>query len=322
MDLMVVYSRNNEVKYELPSYEPLLAIESAKAQRQLMSNDYVQIQIKGSATLDLEIGDWIEVKGAKYSIRTISDVSRTGEDTFVYNITFYGVMYELMRYKYRNTSINGRSSQNTFDLTFTLKEFLRLIVYNVMRVDGISEENINSSPWVFDENDCPETDPITMSFDQQNCLSALQNITKKFDVEFRIIQEFNEATKKWKNTIKVGKFGDVINDTPFSYGMGNGLYQLQENKVDDSMITNTKAVPKFAKSLIGELGVVLHEHDVVPQSGAITRNIKHKLNHLIAVRACLFLDLCNSYTMVSDGDGLKVALRVILGVEFPIYHFL
>lgn len=238
MDLMVVYSRNNEVKYELPSYEPLLTIESAKAQRQLMSNDYVQIQVKGSTTLDLEIGDWIEVKGAKYSIRTISDVSRTGEDTFVYNITFYGVMYELMRYKYRNTSINGRSSQNTFDLTFTLKEFLRLIVYNVMRVEGISEENINNSPWVFDENNCPETNPITMSFDQQNCLSALQNITKEFDVEFRIIQEFNEATKKWKNTIKVGKFGDVINATPFSYGMGNGLYQLQENKVDDSMITN------------------------------------------------------------------------------------
>lgn len=235
---MVIYSRAGVVKYELPYEDPLRDVTSAKIQRQHMANDYVQISIHTNNTMTLEVGDWIEVRNCRYSIRAVSDITREGEELFTYNITFYGVMYDLMRYAFRDTPINGRSPQNTFDLTLSLKDFIKVIIHNVNRGEDISEESVEQSPWLFDEDGCPATDPVTMSFDKQNCLTALQNIVQEFDVEFRITQELNETYGVWQSTIHVGEFGSVVNSTPFAYGDGNGLYQLQETKVDDSCIVN------------------------------------------------------------------------------------
>lgn len=238
MEQIVVYSRLGVVKYDIPSMSPLISPVSAKLQRQHMANDYVQVSLETNEILSLSVGDYIEVRGCRYSIRSMSDVTRSGEDAFQYNVTFFGAMYNLMRYKYRNSGINGKSDQNTFDLTMTLKGFVKVIINNVMRAEGIEEEVCESSPWLFDEESCPSKDPITMSFDQHNCLTALQCIVQEFDVEFLITQEFNEDCGVWQCTIHVGTFGDVVNSTPFEYGQGNGLYQLQENKVDDSTIVN------------------------------------------------------------------------------------
>lgn len=236
MEQMVIYSRTGAVKYELPSTDPIYSPTAAKLQRQHMANDYVQVSLQTNDTLTLAIGDWIEVRGNRYSIRSQSDITRTGEDTFSYSITFYGKMYDLMRYRYRNTAIDGCSAQNTFDLTFSLKDFINVIVNNVMRAESISESDAASSPWLFDEASCPETSPVTMSFDKLNCLTAIQNICEQFDVEFLITQAL--TAYGWQCTIHVGQFGSVVNNTPFEYGHGSGLYQLQETKVDDSSIVN------------------------------------------------------------------------------------
>lgn len=238
MELMVIYKRSGVAQYELPYETPLRDVTSAKLQRQHMANDYVQLSVHTTDTMTLEVGDWIEVRGCRYSIRSVNDITRSGEDDFTYNITFYGKMYDLIRYKYRNTEVNGRSAQQTFDLTLSLKDFIKVIINNVCRGEGISEENAAQSPFLFDEATCPDTDPKTMSFDKLNCLTALQNICKEFDVEFLITQELNETYGIWQSTIHIGEFGSVVNNTPFAYGEGNGLYQLQETKVDDSCIVN------------------------------------------------------------------------------------
>mgnify|MGYP006872985013 CR=1 FL=1 len=238
MEQMVIYSRSNTAKYELPYEDPIRDVTTAKLQRQHMANDYVQLTIHTTETMPLEVGDWIEVRGCRYSIRSASDITRSGEDDYTYNVTFYGAMYNLMRYMFRDTPVTGRSSQNTFGLTLSLKDFIKVIIHNVMRGEGINAANAAQSPWIFDEDSCPDSDPITMSFDKQNCLTALQNIVEQFDVEFLITQELNETYGIWQCTIRVGEFGNVVNNTPFSYGEGNGLYQLQETKVDDSCIVN------------------------------------------------------------------------------------
>lgn len=239
MEQIVIYNRAGQVKYDLPSEDPIYSPQSAKLQRQHMANDFVQLNVQSTATLSLSIGDYIEVRGCRYAIRAVSDVTRSGEDDFTYAITMYGAMYWLMRYRYRDTPINGRSAQNTFDLTLSLKDFIKVIINNVLRGEGISAADAdNNSPWLFDEDSCPDTDPKTMSFDKLNCLTALQNICKEFDVEFRITQAENATTNVWQSTIHVGQFGSVVNNTPFAYGEGNGLYQLQETKVDDSCIVN------------------------------------------------------------------------------------
>lgn len=239
MEQIVIYNRAGQVKYDLPSEDPIYSPQSAKLQRQHMANDFVQLNVQSTATLSLSIGDYIEVRGCRYAIRAVSDVTRSGEDDFTYAITMYGAMYWLMRYRYRDTPINGRSAQNTFDLTLSLKDFIKVIINNVLRGEGISAADAaDNSPWLFDEDTCPDTDPKTMSFDKLNCLTALQNICKEFDVEFRITQAKNTTTNVWQSTIHVGQFGSVVNNTPFAYGEGNGLYQLQETKVDDSCIVN------------------------------------------------------------------------------------
>lgn len=228
MEQIIIYDKSEDVKYDLQSERPVRSVVSAKLQRQHMANDYVQMQVVTSEIMNLEIGDYIEVHGCRYAIRTVSDVVRSGEDEYTYTITFYGVMYDLMRYKFRNTSTNGVSATDSFDLTYSLKEFIAVLINNV--------ERCNDKTWAFDETGCPDTEPITMSFDKQNLLTALQNITTEFDVEFRISQEDKDGV--WMKTLHVGTFGDVVNSTPFEYGMGNGLYQLQEGKVDDSCIIN------------------------------------------------------------------------------------
>lgn len=281
MEQIIIYSRTGQVKYDLPNTDPILSPTSAKQQRQHMSNDYVQMSVQTSATMTLDVGDYIEVRGCRYFIRSAHNIDRTGEDEYTYTITFYGAMYLLMGYMYRDAALNGRSSQNTFDLTLSLKDSIKLIINNVVRSEfqfserksytsgsyclvydngntkayqftsahhgawtGNDATEVNysavqsQSPWVFDEVNCPDTDPITMSFDRQNCLTAMQNILQQHGYEFRITQGLNESVGIWQYTIHVGEFGSVINNTPFSYGEGNGLYQLREGKVDDSGIIN------------------------------------------------------------------------------------
>lgn len=287
MEPMVIYSRSGAVKYELPYEDPIRDVTSAKLQRQHMANDYVQLSVHTTDTMTLEVGDWIEARGCRYSIRSANDITRSGEDDFSYNITFYGAMYNLMRYMYRDTPVNGRSAQNTFDLTLSLKDFIKVIINNVMRGEGLSWSEVLKSPWLFDEENCPETDPITMSFDKQNCLTALQNICQQFEVEFRITQEWNETYQIWQCTIHVGEFGEVINNTPFSYGEGNGLYQLQETKVDDSCIVNRLWVEGSTENILSgyrgySMRLQLPRKDVPLLGSGATRRYSRK-EHTIEI---------------------------------------
>lgn len=293
MEQIVIYGIGSKyysagaVKYELPSEAPLYAPSAAKQQRQHMANDYVQITLQSTETLSVGIGDYIEVRGCRYSIRAVSDITRIGEDNFTYNITFYGAMYNLMRYRYRDTPVNGRSAQNTFDLTLSLNDMVKVIVNNVLRGEGISEENIAQSPWLFDEESCPDTDPITMSFDKQNCLTALQNICQQFEVEFCITQEWNETYQIWQCTIHVGEFGEVVNNTPFEYGEGNGLYQLQETKVDDSCIVNRLWVEGSTENILSgyrgySMRLQLPRKDVPLLGSGATRRYSRK-EHTIEI---------------------------------------
>lgn len=243
MEQIIIHRHNGNPDIEVLSEYPFRTATSAKLQMQHMANDYVQLTMQCEEKFNLGIGDYVEVNGRRYSIRSVSDINMLGEDNFTYTITFYGVMYDLMRYQFRNTSLNGRSTTATCDLTQPLKGFINLVVYN-------ANQRAGNTTWAFDENAFDTwinslssekralyTTPKTMSFDKQNCLTALQNICKEFDVEFLIGQ--GDVSGVWMKTIQVGQFGTWINQSnPFEYGMGEGLYQLQESKVDDGTIIN------------------------------------------------------------------------------------
>jgi len=137
-------------------------------------------------------------------------------------------MYDLMKCQYRNCDANGNSTKAIFDLTYSIKDFVRVAIYNLNRD--------NPGEWAFDEQNCPDTEPITVSFSKSNVLQVIQDLCSKdkFNLEFRI------TTANGVNTIHIGQFGEVV--TPpsgadyFEYGKGNGLWQLKEKKVDDKAI--------------------------------------------------------------------------------------
>lgn len=222
-----VVKRNGD-KIALFSREPYCAVTSAVQNSSLMGDDNVQISFVSSQALTFSKGDKITVDGEEYYIRTKVNREMVSENHFTYEATFYGVMYELMKSLFRNTDANGKSTSNSFDLTYTIREFVKVIIYNVSRdYPGL---------WVFDEDNCPDTEPRTISFSSNNCLQVLQTLCSEdnFNLEFLITQADGVRT------IHIGKFGSKVvppsGDACFEYGKGRGLYTLKEQKVDDKTI--------------------------------------------------------------------------------------
>lgn len=225
MEQITLIKRNGS-QINLFSKEPFCTVSSAVQNVTLMGDDNVQLNIRSAQFMDFAKGDKILVNGEEYSIRTKVTREILSESNYSYDPIFYGVMYELMKSQYRNTDANGKSNKSTFDLTYTLCEFMKVVIYNTNRdYPGL---------WVFDEESCPDTEPKTFQFSRQNCLQVVQTVCKDYKFDFRIDQ------KDGVRILRVGKFGEKINPPGgnqfFEWGKGNGLYRLKEQKVDDKSI--------------------------------------------------------------------------------------
>lgn len=222
-----IIKRSGE-KIPLFSREPFCALKSATLTSALMGDDNVQLSIISSECISFEKGDKIIIGGNEYTIRTTVNRDLISEDHYQSDAIFYGVMYELMKTQYRDCDANGKSTRSTFDLTYSIKDFVKVIIYNLNRdYPGL---------WAFDEDNCPDTDPITIQFSKQNCLQVLQSLCSEsnFKLEFKISQA------NGVRTIHIGKFGAKIVPPGgrefFEWGKGNGLYTLKEKKIDDKSI--------------------------------------------------------------------------------------
>ena len=203
-------------------------VKSAVQNSSLMGDDNVQLSIISTDILSFSKGDKIVVDGEEYTIRTKVNREVLSDEHFVHDATFYGVMYELMKSLYRNTDADGKSTSHTFDLTYSIRDFVRVLIYNVNRdYPGL---------WQFDEESCPDTEPRTIAFSKNNCLQVLQKLCS--DSEFKL--EFLITQSEGVRTIHIGKFGSKVvppgGNEFFEWGKGNGLYKLKEQKVDDKAI--------------------------------------------------------------------------------------
>lgn len=227
MGIAQIIKRNGKV-IELNTKEPFCVVKSATQNSSLMGDDYITLQIVSTEWLSFEKGDKIIVDGFDYSIRTTTTRGIEGANHYTFEPIFYGPMYDLMKTIYRNCDRYGKSDRSTFDLTYTIKEFVQVLIFNLNRdYPGL---------WAFDENNCPETEALTLQFSGNNCLQVLQTLCNKdnFNLEFLITQDDNVRT------IHIGKFGQRVNPPGgaeyFEWGKGNGLYKLKEQKVDDKAI--------------------------------------------------------------------------------------
>lgn len=227
MGSLEIVKRNGEV-ISLFSWEPFCTVKTATQNSSLMGDDNIQLSIVSTELIDFAKGDKITVNGEEYTIRTKVTREIVNDRYYTYEPVFYGVMYDLMKTLYRNTDANGNSTSNTFDLTYSIKDFVKVLIYNVERdYPGV---------WKFDEENCPDTEPRTISFSTNNCLQALQTFCSEdnFDLDFLITQSDGVRT------IHIGKFGSKVvppgGGDYFEWGKGNGLYKLKEQKVDDKSI--------------------------------------------------------------------------------------
>ena len=210
------------------SKEPFCTPTQAVQNTTLMADDTVTLSLTTTECYNFSKGDRIVVNGCEYKIRTTVQRGLQSDRMFKYEIVFYGPMYDLMKCQYRNTDAQGHSTKAVFDLTYTLREFVQVIIYNMNRdYPGL---------WLFDSENCPDTEPLTLSFSRQNCLQVLQTLCKDncFKTEFKITQSDGV------NTIHIGSFGSRVVPPSgaeyFEWGKGNGLFTLTEKKVDDRAI--------------------------------------------------------------------------------------
>lgn len=227
MGITQIIKRNGEI-ITLNTKEPFCVVKQAAQNSSLMGDDYISLQIVSDKWLSFDKGDKIIVDGFDYSIRTTTTRGIEGANHYTFEPIFYGPMYDLMKTIYRNCDRYGKSDRSTFDLTYTIKEFVQVLIFNLNRdYPGL---------WAFDENNCPETEALTLQFSGNNCLQVLQTLCNKdnFNLEFLITQDDNVRT------IHIGKFGQRVNPPGgaeyFEWGKGNGLYKLKEQKVDDKAI--------------------------------------------------------------------------------------
>lgn len=227
MGITQIIKRNGET-IQLNTNEPFCFVKEATLTSSLMGDDYISLKIVSSEWLSFAKGDKIIVDGNEYSIRATTTREIVSEGYYNYEPVFYGVMYDLMKTIYRNCDKYGKSDKSTFDLTYTIKEFVQVLIYNLERdYPGV---------WKFDEDNCPETEAKTIQFSGVNCLQALQTLcnSEQFNLEFQITQD------NGIRTIHIGKFGKRINPPSgadfFEWGNGNGLYNLKEQKIDDKAI--------------------------------------------------------------------------------------
>lgn len=223
MGITQIIKRNGET-IQLNTNEPFCFVKEATLTSSLMGDDYISLKIVSSEWLSFAKGDKIIVGGNEYSIRATTTREIVSEGYYNYEPVFYGVMYDLMKTIYRNCDKYGKSDKSTFDLTYTIKEFVQVLIYNLERdYPGV---------WKFDEDNCPETEAKTIQFSGVNCLQALQTLcnSEQFNLEFQITQD------NGIRTIHIGKFGKRINPPSgadfFEWGKGNGLYNLKEQKID------------------------------------------------------------------------------------------
>lgn len=227
MGITQITKRNGET-IQLNTNEPFCFVKEATLTSSLMGDDYISLKIVSANWLSFAKGDKITIGGKEYSIRATTTREIVSEGYYNYEPVFYGVMYDLMKTIYRNCDKYGKSDKSTFDLTYTIKEFVQVLIYNMERdYPGL---------WKFDVDNCPDTEARTIQFSGVNCLQALQTLcnSEQFNLEFQITQD------KGVRTIHIGKFGKRINPPSgadfFEWGKGNGLYNLKEQKIDDKAI--------------------------------------------------------------------------------------
>lgn len=225
----IIITKKDGSEVPIQSRKTTTNITNAKQSIDLLSKDVVNITVESPFKQNYDIGDSITVFGRAYKLNRLPIAKKNGANSFVYELEFEGVQYDLLRATYDLTIETTNNQLQDFQansLTGSLSIFATVWLANANRV----------FPGEWALGSIPETDEDrTLTFSEEsNCLSVLSDFCKEFDTEYKI-EQINGV-----NTLHFGKVGSTHANT-FEYGKGKGIYQLTRQNVSSSnLVTRLK----------------------------------------------------------------------------------
>uniref|UniRef100_UPI0025D76D8A phage tail protein n=1 Tax=Methanohalobium sp. TaxID=2837493 RepID=UPI0025D76D8A len=190
--------------------------------RKFKSEDFVNLIFDLTEYVDFQIGDYIDINGANYTLNQLPKVIKQSTTDYEYTCWFESPMYDLIGVIYKGT--DGKIDHY---LSGTVSDFVGLIVDNLNDVYG-------SGTWSSDVSITESGEYRNLHFKANNCLQVIQKVCKQYNIDFRI----DNVNK----TIIVRDEIGVDTGITLEYGSGGGLYEITRQRVDSqNLITRLYA---------------------------------------------------------------------------------
>lgn len=193
-----------------------LNLNNAIYSKHLMGEHSLVFSIISPKIFEVRIGDYVNYKGEYMKINTQPKYTQISVNDFRYEITFQGSRHNLETIKLKN---NGSM---VFDYSGDLEDFMYMFLVCINDVDP---------GWSL--GDIEPIEPFSLRFDKVDCLSALSMISEAAASEWEISGK----------VISIKKHIAQPTTLKLSYGMGNGLYSLTRQALEDKgVITRAYAI--------------------------------------------------------------------------------
>ena len=193
--------RDNTVIYEF--------VVDDTISKSLSGNKYVSFTISSNSDLDLKIGDYVLVGNEKYEIFEPIDIEESN-GVFTYPLTFYFQGYKL------NNSIITDEGATTFAYHGEVSDFMTLLI-----------DSLNEDYPEFTLGTIQNGSILDLSFDNSNCMAALQTVCENAKMEWDITGTIITVKSR------IGEETDHV----FEYGRNKGSYSVKLAKVANASIT-------------------------------------------------------------------------------------
>ena len=193
--------RDNTVIYEF--------VVDDTISKSLSGNKYVSFTISSKNDLDLKIGDYVLVGNEKYEIFEPIDIEESN-GVFTYPLTFYFQGYKL------NNSIITDEGATTFAYHGEVSDFMTLLI-----------DSLNEDYPEFTLGTIQNGSILDLSFDNSNCMAALQTVCENAEMEWDITGTVITVKRR------IGEETDYV----FEYGKNKGSYSVKLAKVANASVT-------------------------------------------------------------------------------------
>ncbi len=196
---------------ELKAYS--LPKQTAVIKTAVMNINEVQISIISESIIPANVGDYIKIEGANYTINREPEMEKRSDVEYSYDFVFEHPEFTLLDklYEYKLTG------QTSFQLTGRLVDFIRLLIWNVNK-----DDNPLGIDYGWTHGLVHPTGYRTIHFEHLNCREVLKKLSEEFSCEYFINNKEINFVEKIEN----------VTAFVFEQGKGKGLYSIYQRNVD------------------------------------------------------------------------------------------